>query len=206
MHLLRFRSPAAAVRAVVRELTTTIAARYRQRDRSGRRRRTRRRQGSRLGHHPARPSPTPSPAWPVLAGRAVNCCCSAARVKVEDAAPPGLRQLRVQEVDQGGDGSACMQARPLPVVDPLPVDALPARSLRAGEGAPAPCSWNCLSMCRRCRFPEGFDEPSALVSDLTPATLDPDPKLVAELAQRIGVASRPVLLLGGPLPSPGPGA
>ncbi len=121
------------------------------------------------------------------------------QVKVEDLAPPGLRQLGIQEVN-GVAMAAPVCKRSLCLREPLPVDALLTEVAESWRGRPGPVFLELPLDVQAVQVPEAWAEPPRLsLPDLTPATLNPDPKLVAELAQRIGVASRPVLLLGGGL-------
>lgn len=121
------------------------------------------------------------------------------QVKVEDLAPPGLRQLGIQEVD-GVAMAAPVCKRSLCLREPLPAATLLAEVAESWSGRPGPVFLELPLDVQAVQVPEGWAEPPSFpLPEVTPGTPDPDPQVVAELAQRIRAASRPLLLLGGGL-------
>ncbi|MFM7640019.1 MAG: thiamine pyrophosphate-binding protein [Cyanobium sp.] len=121
------------------------------------------------------------------------------QVKVEDLAPPGLRQLGIQEVN-GVAMAAPVCKRSLCLREPLPAAALLAEVAESWDGRPGPVFLEMPLDVQAVQVPEAWAEtPSVPLPELSPATPGTDPQVVADLAQRIGAASRPVLLLGGGL-------
>lgn len=121
------------------------------------------------------------------------------QVKVEDLAPPGLRQLGIQEVD-GVAMAAPVCKRSLCLREPLPAAALLAEVAESWSGRPGPVFLELPLDVQAVQVPETWAEPLSFpLPELTPGRPDPDPQEVAKLAQRISAARRPVLLLGGGL-------
>jgi acetolactate synthase-1/2/3 large subunit len=118
------------------------------------------------------------------------------QVKVEDLAPPGLRQLGIQEVD-GVAMAAPVCKRSLCLREPLTSADLLAEVAESWSGRPGPVFLEWPLDVQAVQVPDTWAEPMALPPRA--AAPDPEPQVVAELAARIGAASRPVLLLGGGL-------
>lgn len=121
------------------------------------------------------------------------------QVKVEDLAPPGLRQLGIQEVD-GVAMAAPVCKRSFCLREPLPAHEVLIQVAESWSGRPGPVFLELPLDVQAVQVPEAWAESASLIrEDLTPRTPDLDPKLVVELTKRIGKARRPVLLLGGGL-------
>jgi acetolactate synthase-1/2/3 large subunit len=124
------------------------------------------------------------------------------QVKVEDLAPPGLRQLGIQEVD-GVAMAAPVCKRSLCLREPLGPEALMAEVAAGWQGRPGPVFLELPLDVQALQVPEAWGEPAALppipAASIAPAL---DPVQVQELAARIAAAERPLLLLGGGLSRP----
>lgn len=118
------------------------------------------------------------------------------QVKVEDLAPPGLRQLGIQEVD-GVAMAAPVCKRSLCLREPMPSADLLAEVAEGWSGRPGPVFLELPLDVQAVQVPDTWAEPMPFA--VHAGAPDPQPQVVAELAQRIGAASRPVLLLGGGL-------
>jgi acetolactate synthase-1/2/3 large subunit len=128
------------------------------------------------------------------------------QVKVEDLAPPGLRQLGIQEVD-GVAMAAPVCKRSLCLRKPLGPEALMAEVAAGWQGRPGPVFLELPLDVQAIQVPDAWGEPAALgpiaSGSLAPAPKPAvDPALVADLAARIAAAQRPLLLLGGGLSRP----
>jgi acetolactate synthase-1/2/3 large subunit len=121
------------------------------------------------------------------------------QVKVEDLAPPGLRQLGIQEVDGVAMASPVCK-RSLCLREPLPSPSLLAEVAESWSGRPGPVFLELPLDVQAVQVPEAWAEPFSLaLPDPTASTPDPEPQVVNDLAARIRTARRPVLLLGGGL-------
>lgn len=118
------------------------------------------------------------------------------QVKVEDLAPPGLRQLGIQEVD-GVAMAAPVCKRSLCLREPMPAADLLAEVAEGWSGRPGPVFLELPLDVQAAQVPGTWAEPMPFAPRA--GAPDPQPQVVAELAQRISAASRPVLLLGGGL-------
>jgi acetolactate synthase-1/2/3 large subunit len=121
------------------------------------------------------------------------------QVKVEDLAPPGLRQLGIQEVD-GAAMAAPVCKRSLCLREPLGPKELMAEVAAGWQGRPGPVFLELPLDVQAIQVPDqwrsGPEDAQGLGGS---AALDLDEGLVNELAARIAEAERPVLLLGGGL-------
>jgi acetolactate synthase-1/2/3 large subunit len=121
------------------------------------------------------------------------------QVKVEDLAPQGLRQLGIQEVD-GVAMAAPVCKRSLCLREPLPAAGVLAEVAESWRGRPGPVFLELPLDVQAVQVPESWAElPRFTLPQFASASPVPEPQVVAELAERIGAASRPVLLLGGGL-------
>lgn len=121
------------------------------------------------------------------------------QVKVEDLAPPGLRQLGIQEVD-GVAMAAPVCKRSLCLREPLPAAAVLAEVAESWLGRPGPVFLELPLDVQAVRVPEDWKESCSLASThLLGRNPAPDPQQVAEIAARFRAAERPLLLLGGGL-------
>jgi acetolactate synthase-1/2/3 large subunit len=121
------------------------------------------------------------------------------QVKVEDLAPPGLRQLGIQEVD-GVAMAAPVCKRSLCLREPLPADAVLAEVAESWSGRPGPVFLELPLDVQAVQVPEAWRETGNLVSPNPQGiNIAPDPQQVAEVAARFRAADRPLLLLGGGL-------
>jgi acetolactate synthase-1/2/3 large subunit len=121
------------------------------------------------------------------------------QVKVEDLAPPGLRQLGIQEVD-GVALAAPVCKRSLCLREPLPADAVLAEVSESWSGRPGPVFLELPLDVQAAQVPEPWVElGAAMAPDLQNKTPIPKPQDVADTAARFRQADRPVLLLGGGL-------
>ena len=121
------------------------------------------------------------------------------QVKVEDLAPPGLRQLGIQEVD-GVAMAAPVCKRSLCLREPLPADALLAEVAESWSGRPGPVFLELPLDIQAVQVPEAWGEAGALASpNPQGSNIAPEPQQVAEVAARFRAAERPLLLLGGGL-------
>ena len=124
------------------------------------------------------------------------------QVKVEDLAPPGLRQLGIQEVD-GVAMAAPVCKRSLCLREPLGPEALMAEVAAGWQGRPGPVFLELPLDVQASQVPKAWGEPAALSAIPRGSSApEPDPALVADLAARIAAAQRPLLLLGGGLSRP----
>lgn len=121
------------------------------------------------------------------------------QVKVEDLAPAGLRQLGIQEVD-GVAMAAPVCKRSLCLKAPMPSKSLLAEVAEGWRDRPGPVFLELPLDVQASQVPEDWSDP-VLNSD--PCSHDSNPlgweQLVADVAERIAEAERPVLLLGGGL-------
>lgn len=121
------------------------------------------------------------------------------QVKVEDLAPPGLRQLGIQEVD-GVAMAAPVCKRSLCLREPLAAAAVLAEVAESWRGRPGPVFLELPLDVQAVQVPEDWQESCKLASTNLPGcNLVPDPRQVAEVAARFRAAERPLLLLGGGL-------
>jgi len=121
------------------------------------------------------------------------------QVKVEDLAPPGLRQLGIQEVD-GVAMAAPVCKRSLCLREPLPAAAMLAEVAESWSGRPGPVFLELPLDVQAVQVPEAWGETASLASThLLGSNPAPDPQQVAEIAARFRAAERPLLLLGGGL-------
>jgi acetolactate synthase-1/2/3 large subunit len=118
---------------------------------------------------------------------------------VEDLAPPGLRQLGIQEVDGVAMASPVCK-RSLCIKEPLSAESLIAEVAESWRDRPGPVFLELPLDVQASQVPEdwasldhsAYAQSQDLVSPL-------DPQVVVGLAARITAAQRPVLLLGGGL-------
>jgi len=121
------------------------------------------------------------------------------QVKVEDLAPPGLRQLGIQEVD-GVAMAAPVCKRSLCLREPLPAAAVLAEVAESWSGRPGPVFLELPLDVQAVQVPEDWGVAASLASThLLGSNPAPDPQQVAEIAARFRAAERPLLLLGGGL-------
>lgn len=119
------------------------------------------------------------------------------QVKVEDLAPPGLRQLGIQEVD-GVAMAAPVCKRSLCLREPLPPDQVLNEVAESWSGRPGPVFLEIPLDVQAVQAPEAWGEAGALVSpNSLGSNIAPEPQQVAEVAARFRAAERPLLLLGG---------
>ena len=119
------------------------------------------------------------------------------QVKVEDLAPPGLRQLGIQEVD-GVAMAAPVCKRSLCLREPLDPQAFLKEVATGWQGRPGPVFLEFPLDVQAMQVPDTWIDPSG-VAEVALAVSQPplDPQIVAAVAARIAAAERPVLLLGG---------
>jgi len=121
------------------------------------------------------------------------------QVKVEDLAPPGLRQLGIQEVD-GVAMAAPVCKRSLCLREPLPAAAVLAEVAESWSGRPGPVFLELPLDVQAVQVPEAWGETASLaLTHLLGSNPAPDPQQVAEIAALFRAAERPLLLLGGGL-------
>ena len=121
------------------------------------------------------------------------------QVKVEDLAPPGLRQLGIQEVD-GVAMAAPVCKRSLCLRSPLSPQAFMAEVALGWQGRPGPVFLELPLDVQAIQVPEAWSHPLEAASDgLASVAPGINALQVADLAARIKAAERPVLLLGGGL-------
>lgn len=121
------------------------------------------------------------------------------QVKVEDLAPPGLRQLGIQEVN-GVALAAPVCKRSLCLKAPMPGVALLAEVADSWRGRPGPVFLELPLDIQATEVPETWAQVDHSIDrspDKTPPLACED--LVANIAARIAASKRPVLLLGGGL-------
>jgi len=119
------------------------------------------------------------------------------QVKVEDLAPPGLRQLGIQEVD-GVALAAPLCKRSRCLREPLAAEPFLAEVACGWQGRPGPVF---LELPLDVQAAQASDDWCHVPSDASTAATVPEPESVVlrDLAARIAAAERPVLLLGGGL-------
>jgi len=121
------------------------------------------------------------------------------QVKVEDLAPPGLRQLGIQEVD-GVAMAAPVCKRSLCLRKPLPAAGVLAEVAESWYGRPGPVFLELPLDVQAVEVPGDWGEACNLaLAQLPGSKLAPEPQQVTEVAARFGAAERPLLLLGGGL-------
>ena len=121
------------------------------------------------------------------------------QVKVEDLAPPGLRQLGIQEVD-GVAMAAPVCKRSLCLREPLGPEVLMAEVAVGWQGRPGPVFLELPLDVQAIQVPDEWRQgPEGAQGLGGSAAPELDEGLVIELAARIAAAERPVLLLGGGL-------
>lgn len=121
------------------------------------------------------------------------------QVKVEDLAPPGLRQLGIQEVD-GVSMATPVCKRSLCLKAPLPAERMMAEVSESWKGRPGPVFLELPLDVQAAQVPDDWGKPGAITiggAALAMPTADKD--LITEVANRIAMAKRPVILLGGGL-------
>lgn len=128
------------------------------------------------------------------------------QVKVEDLAPPGLRQLGIQEVNGVAlaapvcKRSICLQ-KPLNSADFLQEVAI------SWQGRPGPVFIELPLDVQALQVPDSWRDCSGVSKQGIPLSLPTktpalDPALIAAVSAQIAAADRPVLLLGGGLSRP----
>ena len=121
------------------------------------------------------------------------------QVKVEDLAPPGLRQLGIQEVD-GVAMAAPVCKRSLCLRKPLPAAAVLTEVAESWSGRPGPVFLELPLDVQAVQVPDDWGEACNLaLAQLSGSKPAPEPEEVAEVAARFVAAQRPLLLLGGGL-------
>ena len=120
------------------------------------------------------------------------------QVKVEDLAPAGLRQLGIQEVD-GVAMAAPVCKRSLCLRAPLPAEALLSEVAESGRDRPGPVFLELPLDVQAMQVPESWADQVGTGVGWQSAAPIIDLQLVMDVAARIAVAERPVLLLGGGL-------
>ncbi len=121
------------------------------------------------------------------------------QVKVEDLAPPGLRQLGIQEVD-GVAMAAPVCKRSLCLKQPLPAQVILTEVAESWQGRPGPVFLELPLDIQAVQVPDDWQHlpphPYSQASTSTPQDLA---QTISDLAGRFRKAQRPVLLLGGGL-------
>lgn len=121
------------------------------------------------------------------------------QVKVEDLAPPDLRQLGIQEVDGVAMASPVCK-RSLCMREPLCAEAVLAEVAESWSGRPGPVFLELPLDVQAVQVPEAWGETENLASpNPQGSNITPNPQQVAEVAARFRAAKRPLLLLGGGL-------
>ena len=121
------------------------------------------------------------------------------QVKVEDLAPPGLRQLGIQEVDGVAMASPVCK-RSLCIKEPLSAENLIAEVAESWRDRPGPVFLELPLDVQAAQVPDHWTSSDHSVYAQSQALVSPpDPQVVAGLAARINASQRPVLLLGGGL-------
>lgn len=121
------------------------------------------------------------------------------QVKVEDLAPPGLRQLGIQEVN-GVAMAKPVCKRSLCLKAPMPAEALLAAVAESWRGRPGPVFLEFPLDVQASQVSEDWADAglnNSHSSEITPSLVQE--QLVADVAARIAAAKRPLLLLGGGL-------
>lgn len=121
------------------------------------------------------------------------------QVKVEDLAPPGLRQLGIQEVDGVAMAApVCKRSRCLK--QPLPADVLMPDIAESWQGRPGPVFLELPLDVQASQVPDDWQhlDPRPF-TQATPVRPEDFSQTISDLATRIRNAQRPVLLLGGGL-------
>lgn len=123
------------------------------------------------------------------------------QVKVEDLAPPGLRQLGIQEVD-GVALAAPLCKHSCCLRQPLGAELFLAGVAAGWQGRPGPVFLELPLDVQAAQVSDDWcRSPKPATAGLM-AVAAPEPALVSDLAARIAAAERPVLLLGGGLSRP----
>lgn len=121
------------------------------------------------------------------------------QVKVEDLAPPDLRQLGIQELD-GVAMAAPVCKRSLCLRVPLPADAVLAEVAESWSGRRGPVFLELPLDVQAMHVPAAWEEEGNLTSSRIQRKIPtPDPQDVEQVAARFRAAERPLLLLGGGL-------
>jgi acetolactate synthase-1/2/3 large subunit len=121
------------------------------------------------------------------------------QVKVEDLAPPAMRQLGIQEVD-GVALTAPVCKRSLCLREPLGPQAFLGEVATGWRGRPGPVFLELPLDVQAMSVPDTWADLGS-VGNASIALPQPplDPEVVADVAARLATAERPVLLLGGGL-------
>lgn len=121
------------------------------------------------------------------------------QVKVEDLAPPGMRQLGIQEVD-GVVMAAPVCKRSLCLKSPLTAEVLMPDIAASWQGRPGPVFLELPLEVQAAQVPDDWQQldPRAF-TQASPVTPEDFPQTISDLASRFRNAERPVLLLGGGL-------
>ena len=121
------------------------------------------------------------------------------QVKVEDLAPPGLRQLGIQEVDGVAMASPVCK-RSLCLKSPQAAEIFFTEVAESWLGRPGPVFLELPLDVQAADVPDEWaDVAPESIRFFHTNTLPPSEPLIAELVTRISMAERPVLLLGGGL-------
>lgn len=123
------------------------------------------------------------------------------QVKVEDLAPPELRQLGIQEV-RGVAMAAPVCKRSLCLREPLGPEALMAEVAISWQGRPGPVFLELPLDVQAVEVSEAWAAATPVPAASHPDNAAPAEALVQDLAARIAAAERPLLLLGGGLSRP----
>jgi acetolactate synthase-1/2/3 large subunit len=119
------------------------------------------------------------------------------QVKVSDLAPPGLRQLGIQEVD-GVALAAPLCKQSLCLREPLDHQSFLASVALSWQGRPGPVFLELPLDVQAHPVPEDWHAAAeAPPSPATPAAVADIAPIAARIAARVASAQRPVLLLGG---------
>ena len=119
------------------------------------------------------------------------------QVKVSDLAPPGLRQLGIQEVD-GVALAAPLCKQSLCLREPLDHQSFLASVALSWEGRPGPLFLELPLDVQAHPVPEDWlAAEEAPPSPATSAAVPETAPVAARIAARVAAAQRPVLLLGG---------
>jgi acetolactate synthase I/II/III large subunit len=119
------------------------------------------------------------------------------QVKVEDLAPPGLRQLGIQEVD-GVALATPLCKRSLCLREPLAAEPFLAEVASGWQGRPGPVFLELPLDVQATQVRDDWQHAPQPGCD-GPVAVLPARSAIDELAARIAAAERPVLLLGGGL-------
>ena len=121
------------------------------------------------------------------------------QVKVEDLAPPDLRQLGIQELDGVAMASPVCK-RSICLREPMAAATVLAEVAESWNGRPGPVFLEFPLDVQAVQVPEAWGETGNLASpNLQGSNLAPEPQQVEEVATRFRAAERPLLLLGGGL-------